>query len=181
MRTTLALIVLMVTLALPASAQFRETVPGAPASSRLYNATGAAGSVLNKIFHPSVFQMSHSFEMSAGSFGGRGYSMGMYTNSLAWQFNDKLAARVDVSVAYSPVHKAATALGFQDNKPKVFLRNADIAWRPSKKFQLHLQVRQNPYGSYMHPYGPGRYGYGYGRDMYLEAGFGGHSRNLFWR
>ena len=33
----------------------------------------------------------------------------------------------------------------------------------------------------MNPYGPGRYGYGYGRDMYLEAGFGGHSRNLFWR
>lgn len=186
MRKTLSLLVLVVFLGLtvPAQAQFRSAVQEAPAPSRLYEAKGAAGFVLNKLFSPSVFRMSHSFEMSAGSFGGNSYSLGMYTNSMAWQFNNKLAARVDMAVAYSPHNEAASALGFGNEKPQVFLRNAEIAWRPSKNVQLHLQVRQSPYGNYMSPYGYGSYspyGYGYGRHTSMHAGFGGPSPDLFWR
>ena len=184
MRKTLSLLFLVVFLVLagPAQAQFRDAVPATQAPTKLYDANGAAGFVLNKLFNPSVFRMSHSFEMSAGSFGGNSYSLGMYTNTLAWQFSNKLAARMDVSVAYSP-HNEVSSLGFGEQKPRVFLRNAEIAWRPSEKFQLHLQVRQSPYGSYMSPYGYGPYGYGYGysRAAFMHAGFGGPSPDLFWR
>ncbi len=188
MRKTLSLLVLVAFLGLtvPAQAQFRAAVQESPAPSRLYDANGAAGFLLNKLFNPSVFRMSHSFEMSAGSFGGNSYSLGMYTNSMAWQFNNKLAARVDVAVAYSPHNEAASALGFSNERPQVFLRNAEIAWRPAKNVQLHLQVRQSPYGSYMSPYGYGGYGYspygyGYSRAAAMHAGFGGPSPDLFWR
>ena len=183
MRKTLSLLFLIAFLGLtvPAQAQFREAVQETRAPARLYDANDAAGFVLNKFFNPSVFRMSHSIEMSAGSFGGNSYSMGMYTNTMAWQFSNKLAARMDVSVAYSP-HNEVSSLGFGEQKPRVFLRNAEIAWRPSEKFQLHLQVRQSPYGSYMSPYGYYNPYYGYqNRASMMQVGFGGPSRDLFWR
>lgn len=184
MRKTLSLLFLVAFLGLsvPAQAQFRDAVQESRAPARLYDAGSTAGFVLNKLFNPSVFKMSHSFEMSAGSFGGNSYSMGMYTNTLAWQFSDKLAARADVSVAYSP-HNEVSSLGFGEQRPQVFLRNAEIAWRPSEKVQFHLQIRQSPYGRYMSPYGYYGYNdpYGYGHASFMRAGFGGPSPDLFWR
>lgn len=183
MRKTLSLLCLVAFLgmAVPAQAQLRNAVQEQHASSRLYD-SGAAGFLLNKVFNPSIFRMSHSVEMSFGSFGGRSSSLGMYTNTMAWQFNDKLAARVDLSMAYSPFSNEA--FGSSEQRPRVFLRNAEIAYRPSKNIELHLQVRQSPYGSYMSPYGyynPYGYGYGYDRAGYMHAGFGGPSPDLFWR
>lgn len=180
MRKTLSLLFLLAFLgtAVPVQAQFREAVPESRSSARLYDADGAAGFVLNKLFSPSVFRMSHSVEMSFGSFGGQSSSLGMYTNTMAWQFSDKLAARVDLSVAYSPFNNSSFGLGEQ--KPRFFLRNAEIAYRPSDKMQINLQVRQSPYGSYMSPYGYyNPYGYGgYSRAAFMHAG---PSHDLFWR
>ena len=182
MRKSVFLIGLMLVLTWPAAAQFRDAMPPARSSSRIYGAADAAGLVLGKFFNPSVFRMSHGFEMSAGSFGGRGYSMGMYTNTMQWQFNSKLAARMDVSVAYSPQHQAATTFGFSQDRPQVFLRNAEVAWRPSDKFQFNIQVRQDPYARYHNPYYGHPYGYGpYARRAYMNAAFGRSERDLFWR
>jgi hypothetical protein len=168
-------------LTLPAQAQFRDAVPEYRASARLYD-SGAAGFLLNKVFNPSVFRMSHSFEMSVGSFGGNTSSLGMYTNTLAWQFNNKLAARVDVSMAYSPLNNGVFDQGNQS--PRVFLRNAEIAYRPSENIQFHFQVRQSPYGRYMSPYGTyspyGMSPYGY-HNALMYGGYGGPSPDLFWK
>ena len=167
---------IMVAMAVPAEAQFREAVPARNSSSQLYQASGAIGKVISKIFNPSVFSMSHGIEMSAGSFGGYGYSMGMYTNTMAWQFSDKLAMRADVAVAYSPQSKAMTAMGFDRSGPRVFLRNAEIAWKPSEKVRINIHVQQNPYAFrnpyMMNPYG-GYYGFQpYGWGPTRGAGFG---------
>ena len=147
-RKSLVLIALAIMLVLPVRAQFREAVPKTHPPVRLYEATGKVGAFLGRMFSPSVFQMNHSFEMSAGSFGGQGFSMGMYTNTMSWQFSDKLAARMDVAVAYSPQNQVAHRTGFgqQNAGPRVFLRNAEIAWKPAKNVRLQLQVRQSPYG-----------------------------------
>lgn len=183
MRKTLSLLCLIAFLgvAVPAQAQLRDAVQEYRAPARLYD-TGGAALLFNKLFNPAIFRMSHSFEMSMGSFGGQTNSLGMYTNTLAWQFSDELAARVDLSLAYSPLQNEA--LGFGEQKPQVFLRNAEVAWRPSENVQFHLQVRQSPYGSYMSPYGYYNPYYGY-RNPYrasmMEVGFGGPSHDLFWR
>lgn len=159
MRKLAAIIVLAIAMSVPVHAQFRQTVPNTYPPTRLYDATGKIGAFFSKLFDPQVFQMSHSFEMSAGSFGGQGYSMGMYTNTMAWQFSDKLAARMDVAMAYSPQNHIAQQAGFgQRAGPRIFLRNAQVDWKPSKKVHLQLQVRQNPYGYGLYdPYGYGSY------------------------
>ncbi len=169
----------------PADAQFREAVPGTPPASRIYAAPGSAGFVLGKVFNPSVFRMSHGLEFNAGSFGGSGYSVGMYTNTMQWQFSDKLAARMDVSVAYAPMNDAASAFGIdQQQRPQVFLRNAEVEWRPSERFHFNLKVQQDPYARYHHGYygSPyGRHAAYYGRDPFMYGEFHRSERSVFWR
>lgn len=176
MRKSVVLLALAFAMAMPVDAQFRQNVPDTYPPTRLYEAKGKIGTFLSKLFNPSVFQMSHSFEMSAGSFGGHGYSMGMYTNTMAWQFSDKLAARMDVAMAYSPQNQMAHQAGFSQNAgPRIFLRNAQVDWKPSKNVHLQLHVRQNPYGYGRMGYDP--YGYGYRSYARPYRGFYGPT---FW-
>ncbi|MBO6575725.1 MAG: hypothetical protein JJ896_12045 [Rhodothermales bacterium] len=171
-----AAILLLVFSASPASAQLKTEATQIDAPVRLYDA-GGTGISLNRYFSPQHFRMGHSFELSSG-YGG---SMGMYTNSMMWQFSSKLAARVDVAMAYMPDGGSSTgmlsnqSLGGQNGR--LFLRNAEIAYRPRENMEFHFQVRQSPYGRYMSPYGYDRYGSGFqGRFGYNDYAQG----RLFW-
>lgn len=168
--------VLVLAVAAPAQAQLRQDARAIAAQDtpRLYDA--GSSFTLNNLFSPNHFRMSHSYELSAGSMGGSGYSLGMYTNSMMWQFNQKLAARIDLSVAHSPFGNAP---GFQHSATgqqqpfKFFVQNAEVAYRPSENTELRFSFRQSPYGSY---YGP----YGYAPYHAAPLGHRAH-QTLFWR
>lgn len=183
MRNVVFLVCLLIMLGIstPVQAQLRDTALEQRAPSKLYNTSKSSGFTLNKFFDPAHFRMSQSAEFSASSFGGRTSSLGMFTNSMMWQFNDKMAARVDVSVAYSP--NAGTLSNSSGNlaggNAQVFVRNAEFAYRPSENVQLHVSFSQSPYGSYGSPYG--YYGYRpyYGSRSFMSASFG-RDNDLFW-
>lgn len=183
MRNIFSLVVLVILLGVtvPAQAQLRTQVGNQQSTAKLYSTDGPAFA-LNRLFSPEHFKMSHSYEMSFGSFGGNSSSLGMYTNTMMFQFNEKLAARVDLSFAHQPFGGSQQSLlGENGNNGQFFLRNAEVAYRPSENVRLHLSVRQSPYGSYMSPYGHygyGRYGH-YGMNS-VYAGFGDRSNDLFW-
>ena len=85
----------------------------------------------------------------AGSVG-----LGVYTTSLRWQPSARLAGRVDVGVAHSPFGDGAvqSALGFDGaGDTRVFLRNAELAYRPTENSVIHFSVQQSPYGAYASP------------------------------
>lgn len=174
MRKTLSLLslVALLGLTLPAQAQLRQEAKVQPAPVKLYDQS-APSFTLNKLFSPEHFRMSHSYEMSFGSFGGSSSSLGMYTNSMMWQFNQKLAARVDVAFAHTPF--GGNGIG-EGRGGRVFLRNAEVAYRPSENMQLHFSVRQSPYGSYMNPYGY----YNPYDSRAFNASFSSGPRDLFW-
>lgn len=171
MRTSLLAFCMVVLLsaAYPAHAQFRADGAGQPAPARVYS-DSQFGAALDKLFSDEHFQMGHAYEMSYTSLAGQGMSMGMYTNSLMWQF-DKVAARVDVSMA-QPFSGGEAFFG-RDRGPQLFLRNAEIAYRPTENMLLHVQIQQNPYGGFASPYGYGPYDGGYG-----YAPYGGRSFNV---
>lgn len=176
MRNMLSLLCLVAFLGLaaPAQAQLRANLPPQHSPVRIFDG-GGTGFMLNKLFSPDHFRMSHSVEFSSSSFGGYSSSLGMYTNSMMWQFNDKLAARVDIAVAQNfGGNTGMNQFGFQHQRPQVFLRDAEVAWRPAKNMQLNFSIRQSPYGAYMSPYGYYGPGYGYGLMGY-------HSQDLFWK
>lgn len=184
MRKFVSLVCLVVFLgvATPVQAQFRDAPTAQRSSAKLYDTGNNA--LFNKLFSPEHFRMSHSLEFSTGSFGGNSSSLGMYTNTMMWQFSNKLAARMDVALAYSPdagpSNGALNQNAFGNNNGRVFLRNAELAYRPNERTRIHLSFRQSPYGTYASPFGYNAYGYGYGSGSSFHASFGGHD-NLFWR
>lgn len=168
MRTILPLLCLVFVLSVtaPAHAQLRETAQqNSSVVTKLYDSGSAATNALGSLFGADHFRMGHSYQMSFSSFGGQTASMGMYTNSMMWQFNSKLAARVDVSVAHPFTNGT-----FGEQETQVFLRNAEVAYRPSENVRLHFQVQQSPYGRYMSPYG-----------TYRRSALSTPTGNLFWK
>jgi len=177
-------IIVLALYAAPAAGQTRAGLPGAPAPVAVY---GANAPSLGGLLDPRAFRLSHSYEFSYGGFAGESVGLGVYTTSLRYQPTDRLAARVDVGVAHSPFGSDAMqqSMGFNDGTPaRVFLRNAEIAYRPTDNTVLHLQIRQSPFGPYAAPfgaYGYDRYSpYGYGSS--ISAGYAPADHDaLFWR
>lgn len=171
MRTALVLLSLVFILSVtsPAEAQFRETAQkNSSVKTQLYESGSAAANALESLFGAEHFRMGHSYEASFSSFGGQTSSVGVYTNSMMWQFNSDWAARMDVSVA----HPFTQGNAFGQQEARVYLRNAEVAYTPSDNFQVRMQVQQSPYGRYMRPYGTfGRY----------SRGMATPTNELFWK
>ena len=173
---SLALLLVVLSTAVPANAQLRDTAIEQKAPAKLYT-SNSSGFTLNKLFDPSVFRMSQSLEFSSSSFAGQTSSLGMFTNSMMWQFSSKLAARVDVSAAYSPNGGTfSDPSGNLAGNTRVFIRNAEVAYRPSENVEFHISFRQSPYGLYASPYG--FYGRRSGFNRF-NASFN-NSDDLFW-
>jgi hypothetical protein len=182
MRSSLFALLLTATLlaTAPVHAQLRPSGSAVESSVRLYD-QGVTGFSLNRYFAPEHFRMSHTFEASSSSWGG-GTSMATYTNSMQWHFNNKLAARLDVSAASQLGGNQRLAQAMGQNSNQVYVRNAELAYRPSENVQIHLSMRRSPYGSYMSPYGYGGYN-AYDRwnqHSSFRADFGPSGRDLFW-
>ena len=185
---TLALALLLAS-ALPARAQRAADVPGRPAPVAL-SATPGAPLSLGALFNAETLDFGQSYEASYVGGAGGSVGLGLYTASLRWQPSAKLAGRVDLGVAHSlfgdDAAQSALGLGGADG-PRVFLRNAELAYRPSENATVHLSVRQSPYGAYASPYGyspygvgPG-YGLGYGLRQHSATLRVGGADDLFFR
>ena len=174
--------VLFLAVAAPAEAQLRSEVPQ-HVPVKVMDEGESSAFRLNKLFSPEHFQMRHSYTLGYNSFGGMGLSMGEYTNTMLWRFSSKLAARTDIAFAHTPfgTGNASALFGGKDQYGKVYLKNAEVAYRPTDTMSLHLSFRQSPYGPYMSPYG--YYGarrgyYGYGHPGY---GYQGSDDFFLWR
>ncbi|MDT0630294.1 hypothetical protein [Rubrivirga litoralis] len=168
----LAVLALALAASTPAAAQRTADLPGRQAPVALTDAPG--GLSLGKLFNAETLKLGHSYELSYGSGPAGGVGLGVFTSSLRWQPSAKLAGRVDVGVAHSPFGSAGvqSALGFDGaSDVRVFLRNAELAYRPTENMTFQLRVQQSPHGTYGSPYGYGR-GYGYGAYGYGPGAYG---------
>lgn len=182
MRAAALSLVLVAFLAVPSLAQptVAATRPPAVSPARLSP---------QGLFNAQTLRFSQSVEMSytGGAMGSLG--LGTYTGSVQWQPSARLAGRVDLAVAQplfgsGALGGAAGALGMGSGQPQVYLRNAEIAYRPTANSVLHLSVQQSPYGAYAAPYGYGSpYGYGpYGATSRYAASWGSAGADrLFFR
>jgi hypothetical protein len=149
-----------------AEAQFRDSESSRPDFTGNVTTDDGSG-----FFNSINFQMNHSYEMTAGSFGGQGFTQNFYTNSMNFLFNEDLRARVDLSVAHSPF---GNNIGNQQGT-QFFVRNAMLQYDISDNSSITFQFRQIPVGSYG-AYGMGAGAYGY-YSPFERSNFGGFSRN----
>ena len=128
------------------NAQFKSQVEDQPrVSDGLIHQS--APSLLLGWFNPENFHMRHSFSFSYLTAGGKGLSLGTYTNSMLYQFADNLNARADVSLSYSP-YNSFSSLGKKDDLSSLYLSRAQVNYKPWDNVLMQFQYRSAPYGSY---------------------------------
>ncbi|MBI3006510.1 MAG: hypothetical protein HYY49_14020 [Ignavibacteriales bacterium] len=93
-------------------------------------------------FDPSRLTMHHSYSLSYSSFGGQGLSLGVYTNSLLYQFSDPLSVQFDISLMHSPYNTFGNEFG--KNFSGVYLSRAQLNYKPTDNMWLQIQFRQVP-------------------------------------
>lgn len=178
----LFLLVLSLSLApvFAAHAQYANGAGGDKAEAKLFREP--SGFSLDKLFSPEFFRMGHSYELSYSSFGGQGLTIGEYTNTMMWRFSTKLAARVDVAVRHTPFGVSGLSNGLpvsESGLSGIYLKNAEVNYRPVGNLTMHLSVRQAPnrYGYYLNPYG---YYSPYGYDRYGIGSLDDPYYNRWW-
>jgi hypothetical protein len=112
-------------------------------------------------FNPDKFTMRHTFDMSYTAFSGQGMSLGTYTNTMMYEFADNLNARADVAFSFSPYNSIAQ---FSKNDfSKVYLKNAEVNYKPWENTTVSISYQQHPYGyGYYSPF----YNPWYGRSNF---------------
>lgn len=144
------IILLFLFLSLSASyAQFRDDLnKSVDVKSGMLNKGGAAS--LLGLIGIEDFRMHHSFGLSYSAFGGGGgLALGTYTNSMFFQFSDKLNLQADISVLNSPYSSFGKDFAKQING--VYLSRVQMNYKVSDNMSVNLQYRSSPFG-YYNPY-----------------------------
>jgi hypothetical protein len=97
--------------------------------------------------NPENFHMRHSFSFSYQTGGGKGLSLGTYTNSMLYQLADNLNARADISLSYSP-YSSFSNLGKKDDLSSLYLSRAQVNYKPWDNVLMQFQYRNVPYSPY---------------------------------
>jgi hypothetical protein len=143
----LAAVILVVTVCvMSASAQFKARPETRPSSgSSLVRADG--NSWMLGWFNPDRFRMRQSYALSYTSMGGKGISVGEYTNSMAYQISDPLSVQFDVSLTHVPFSSFGDKFG--SDLSGLRLSRAQLDYRPSDNMLFQVQFRQVPAGAYL--------------------------------
>lgn len=115
-------------------------------------------------FNPDNFSMHHSFDLSYSTFGSDGMALGVYTNSMAYKFSDKLDLETDISIVNSPYNSFGQSFTKQING--VYLSRAQLNFKASDNMNISIQYRSFPGGLYS-PYSFGGYSPFY-RDSFAD-------------
>lgn len=101
------------------------------------------------------FSMTHAFNLSYSAFGGEGLALGVYTNTMAYKFSDKLNVQTDISIVQSPY--SSFGKNVQNNINGLYLSRAAINYKPFKDMMISIQYRNLPGNYYNNMIGGGFY------------------------
>lgn len=153
MKVLTTVLLLVLSTALTAEAQFREDLPGGNEYSATVSHTqnSSPGNWMNLL----NMTMSHSYSMSFTSFGGQAQNLNAYTNSMFFDLSEKFDAQVDVSVLHSPFGNSF--MTNNDLGARIVLDQARLDFKPSENTRISLQVSQYPYSYGHNPFSMGYY------------------------
>lgn len=147
-------------------AQLREDLP---------NRTTYTGPILKQNESSGTFanlfnmQMHQSYSMTFSSIGGQYQNINKFTNTMLFDFSDKLTGRVDVSLMHSPFGGAYNNMLYNGNTPaKIYIENAQLDYQISPNSRLSIQFHNSPTG-YYNPWNPFN-GYGVGGSSFYSPG-----------
>ena len=93
-------------------------------------------------FDPSRLTMHNNYSLSYTTSGGKGFSLGTLTSSLAYQISDPLSVQFDISLMHSPFNNLGGK--FTNDISGIYLTRAQLNYRLSESTLFQLQFRQLP-------------------------------------
>ena len=121
--------------------------------TRIAYGNGGGSLLANFGLDPSKLHISHSYQMSYFSGAGRDGSLGMYLNTMSYEFSKSFDMAVQWGVAHQPFGGNLGRANKFMNSP--FVSGAQLRYKPSDKFQIQLNYNSLPYWSvdyYKRPY-----------------------------
>lgn len=97
------------------------------------------------------FQMNHSYNMSYSSWGNNGMALGMYTNSMMYNFADNLNVQLDASIVHSPY--SSFGQDHQNSLNGIYISRAAVNYKPWKDVFISVQYNNLPNSYYYSPFG----------------------------
>lgn len=144
-------IFLLLALALSVNAQFKEELDNRPSIREGFINPQVSNNIFGFI-DPSKFSMNHSVNMSYSTFAGQAVALGVYTNSLRYDFTDNFNIQVDASIVNSPYNTFGE--GYTNSINGIYLSRAAVNFKPSEDTKISLEFRQGPAGYYNNYYNP---------------------------
>lgn len=93
--------------------------------------------------NPARFSMHQSYSLSYLSYGGKGFSQGVYLNTMQYQLADPLRVQVQWGVAHQPFAGVGVPGIYGSG---VFLSGANVEYQPSSKLRIGLSLDTYPPG-----------------------------------
>ena len=91
---------------------------------------------------PNKMHMNHMVSMSYSGFSGQGMMLSSYTNTISYQFSDKLLLTTNLGILTSPYNTFGES--FYLNQPKLF-GGAMLEYKMSEESSVMLQFQITPY------------------------------------
>ncbi|MEI8134805.1 MAG: hypothetical protein WCH46_06965 [bacterium] len=110
--------------------------------------------IFSSLFDPMRLSMHQTYTMSFMTGGGQSTSLGMFTNTFAYQTADNLAISADVSAVYSPFSTLGTQ--FQKSINGIYLSSARLDWKMGEHTFMRIEYNGLPYSSYYSPFASDR-------------------------
>jgi hypothetical protein len=124
--------------------QYRTQAKPVNLAASLKNPIGIGQSAMALLgLDPARLHMSQSYQMSYMSIGGKGYSQGVYLNTLTYDFSIPLTMAVQWGIAHQPLSGIGTS-PLLNSGP--FLSGAQLYYRPTKNTSIRLEFSQYPLG-----------------------------------
>jgi len=122
-------------------------------------------SLLLGFFNPDNFSMSHSYSMSYTTSGSNGLALGVYTNTMRYNFTKNFNIQVDASLVHSPY--SSFGKNYQNQLNGIYLSGAQLNYQPWKDVNFSVQYRNIPGGYYNDFYGSNRFSSGFSNDFFF--------------
>jgi hypothetical protein len=129
------------------NAQFKEELNrSVDVKSGIFNKDGSGSSFPFGFLGLQNFSMKHSFDLSYSTFGNFGMALGMYTNTMSFNFSDKLDIQADVSLINSPYNTLGESFSKQING--IYLSRVEMNYKVSDNMHFMIQYNNSPFGYY---------------------------------
>ncbi len=150
------LVVFVLAFSISGFAQFKDS--GFPTTDVKDGILAKPSSSLFGFLSSPNFHMNQSYSMSYSTFAGQGLALGVYTNSMSYDFSKNLNVQLDASIVQSPYSTLGS--DFQKSINGVYLSRAAVNYRPWKDVSISFQYSRLPY-NYYSPYSYSGFGYGF--------------------